>query len=258
MRKATFGVFAIALAVATTSVANARPVHRQDTLQLEGVFSVIWHGVVCPAGTPDTTACYLWAGPGVVPGLGSAQESYEVFLDQADSACWHASWQTALTVAGRGEIDAAMQIPGCANQNSPNNVPATFTVTGGSGSYAGATGSGTLATKPDETSFGSGTSIDTWQGTLDVPGLSFDTTAPTISHVANLHVKTKAKKRARVIYKLPKANDPTDGNLPVTCRPAPGARFRIGHTRIHCKATDKDGNTATTSITITVTRTRRP
>jgi hypothetical protein len=259
MMRTAVPVFLAALAVAAVPTASARDSRSQDTLQLNGVFTATFQTATCPTGTPVTTFCSLWTGAGVVPGLGRAQESYELFLDTADGGCWHASWQWTLTVVGKGEIDAAMQIPSCASQNSPDNVPATFTITGGSSSYAGATGSGTLARKVHETLTrpGTGTAIDTWQGTLSVPGLSFDTTPPTISRARNLHAKTKTKRGARVTYRLPTANDPTDGNLPVTCRPASGSRFRIGRTRVHCRASDNDGNSASTSFTITLTRVHR-
>jgi hypothetical protein len=254
MKKAVFVLVAALIAAAATAV-NARPARSADALQLNGVFKVTFHGVTCAAGTPATTHCYLWAGPGVVPGLGQASESYVAIVDGFGTSCAHAHWTAALTVAGRGELDAAMQIPGCANQDSPNNVPATFTITGGTGTYAGAIGSGTLTSKPTETGPGSGTSTDIWSGTLSVDGLSFDTTPPTINGARTLHLQAKTTNGRRVRYALT-ATDPVDGNLPVTCRPRSGSRFPIGRTRVTCAATDTEGNTAIATFTVTVTHVR--
>jgi HYR domain len=246
-------IVALALTGLAASTANAGRAHTLDTLQLDAVFAVAFHGVDCPSASPVTTYCFLWAGPGTVPGLGQAQESYTAIVDGFGSACAHAHWTWTLTVADKGEIDANMQIPGCANQNSPSNVPATFTITHSTGTYTGATGSGTLTSDPRETGPGIGTSTDTWRGTLNVPGLNFDTTPPTITGAHNLAATAKTAPGARVSYTL-NASDPADGNLPVTCRPASGTRFHIGRTTVTCKTTDNDGNTATARFTVTVKR----
>jgi HYR domain len=244
---------ALLVTLAAAPAVEAQNARSLDTLNLDGVFHVTFEGAACPAGTPNPSHCYLWAGPGLVPGLGQTRESYLVIVDDWGSACAHAHWTWTATVTGKGEIEAAMQIPGCANQSSPDNVPATFTITGGSGTYAGATGSGTLASKPTETGFGSGTSIDTWRGTLAVSGLSFDTTPPTLTGARNLRLKAKTKHGVRAYYHL-KASDPVDGSLPVTCHPRSGSRFRLGRTHVACNATDADGNTATAHFSVTVHR----
>ncbi|QTI90045.1 VWA domain-containing protein [Streptomyces sp. AgN23] len=48
------------------------------------------------------------------------------------------------------------------------------------------------------------------------------------------------------------AQDAVDGDLPVSCDPAPGSRFPVGRTRVSCTATDSSGNTGTGTATFTV------
>ncbi|EST37006.1 hypothetical protein N566_15360 [Streptomycetaceae bacterium MP113-05] len=48
------------------------------------------------------------------------------------------------------------------------------------------------------------------------------------------------------------ATDDVDGELPVTCEPAPGARFPVGETTVTCTAIDSAGNTGTDTATFTV------
>src|SRR5439155_6275818 len=129
-----------------------------------------------------------------------------------------------------------------------------FTITGGSGVYAGASGGGTVTT----VSFGppAFAGVDTWTGTLVVPGLQFDLTAPTINGALDKTVRAPRRaKRVRVVYAVT-AQDDVDGAIPVTCRPASGARFKIGRTRVSCSATDSGANTSTATFHVTVKRTR--
>jgi hypothetical protein len=98
---------------------------------------------------------------------------------------------------------------------------------------------------------------DTWAGTLVVPGLEFDLTAPTIRGAVSKTVRApRGARRVRVRYAV-SAEDAVDGGVPVTCTPKSGARFPIGRTRVQCSATDSSGNTSTTSFVVTVRAPRR-
>jgi HYR domain-containing protein len=93
---------------------------------------------------------------------------------------------------------------------------------------------------------------DTWAGTLTVPGLDFDVTAPLLHGAVNRLTKApRGAKYVRVTYKVT-ATDEIAGTLPASCRPASGSRFPIGRTTVSCSATDTSGNTATAKFTITV------
>jgi hypothetical protein len=128
-------------------------------------------------------------------------------------------------------------------------------VSGGSGRYAGVSGSGMLSYQNRETGGGSGTHTITWTGALNVPGLTFDTTPPRLTGATSRTVKTRAAGRTRVRYSV-SAADATDGSVLVACLPASGTRFRIGRTIVTCKAADGSGNTTTASFVITVKRVR--
>jgi len=83
-----------------------------------------------------------------------------------------------------------------------------------------------------------------------------DTTAPTLT----LHNKTAeatGPKGAPVAYSA-SASDLVDGTVPVSCDKPSGATFPLGTTTVTCTATDKHGNLATDSFTVTVVDTTAP
>lgn len=256
--KRALGVGLALLALLVASAAPAARSHRADTLRLTAVFRTTWHGVDCPPGTPETTNCYLWTGQGVVPGLGPAQESYTHFVDDFGSTCGHLHGAGSISVTGKGEIDVALKLPGCAPTDHPptRNTPLDFAIVRGSGAFAGASGSGTLRESARESGPGTGSSTDAWAGTLSVSGLTFDVTPPTISGAADRLVRTKRSRAAPVTYSVT-ASDDADGSVPVSCRPPSRSRFPIGRTAVNCTATDASGNTATARFFVTVKRIRR-
>jgi len=54
----------------------------------------------------------------------------------------------------------------------------------------------------------------------------------------------------------PRCVTATCDSVPVTCKPRSGSRFKVGHTRVSCSATDDSGNKATARFTIRVNRQR--
>jgi hypothetical protein len=159
-----------------------------------------------------------------------------------------------ITVATKGEIHAAVaEAPQCVDEETLLTQTQTFTITGSTGIYEGAAGSGTLEHALGPSSVGgSRFGRQTWTGTLSVPGLDFDLTRPTLMGAGNKAViAKKGAKTARVVFKVT-AQDDRDGAVPVTCAPRSGTRFRVGRTRVTCSATDSSVNTATASFRVTV------
>jgi hypothetical protein len=185
-------------------------------------------------------------------------DSHTLITGDDALACVPLSYSTdVITVGSKGEIDVTIGTSGPCNA-----LPTTFTITGGTGVFAGASGGGTFKADigPDEDN-----EIDAdddpgdqlrniLTGTLTVPGAAFDTTAPVIS---GTHAKTvlaaKNAKSARVVYTVT-AHDDTDASVTVVCKPPSGSRFKIGHTTVHCSASDSSANTATAKFVVTVKR----
>ena len=160
-------------------------------------------------------------------------------------------------VATKGDIDLSLgEGAQCIEQEPVRNQTQTFTITGGTGIYVGATGSGTVQrTLSGETATGR-IGRETWTGTLDVPGLEFDVTPPTLTGVSAKRVRApKRATRVRVTYNVT-AQDSADGAVAVSCVPRSGSRFRIGRTLVTCSASDSSGNARTARFTVTVTRRR--
>jgi HYR domain len=223
------------------------------TLQLHGVFSARWSGADCPAGSPTFAVCYATVGRGRVPGLGEVTETYIAVVDDQAATCVYPHFVAVLTVAGKGEIGVSARSPDCVPPLQPSGS-VDYVVTGGSGAYAGASGSGRQTSAAHETGYAQGIAVDTWDGSLAVTGLEFDTAAPHFQPVRNIVVKAPhAAKRALVRYTTT-AEDDVDGAVPVSCRPRSNSRFKLGTTKVACSAVDRSGNTARAAFTVTVRR----
>jgi HYR domain len=227
------------------------------TYQLKGTFKNSFLGIPCPAGSTATN-CYRNASVdgAVIPGLGKVSTKYTLLLDFAGS-CGNVHAQIPIVIAGKGEIDFATKSTGCvAPDQLMKYPPSDVTVTGGNGLYAGASGSGVLNYENHERGAGSGSSFLTWTGTLNVPGLAFDTTAPRIAGAISRTARTRAAAGTRVRYAV-SATDATDGKVLPSCKPKSGSVFRVGRTTVTCTAVDGSANTATKRFVITVKRVRQ-
>jgi hypothetical protein len=211
----------------------------------------------CPAGTGEGVACFTRTGVSLVRGLGKVEESYAYVLDERPAGCPEDHVRglpstARLTVPGKGAIDVRVSGTDCLARVPPAPVTGTetFIVTGGSGSYAGASGSGTIAHISNGPPAWRGK--DTWTGTLVVPGLEFDLTAPVITGaVARMARAPRKARQVRMRFSVT-ATDKVDGSVPVVCTPKSGSRFRIGRTTVRCSAMDTSANRATARFTITV------
>lgn len=224
-----------------------------DTLQLPDTFlKGSYDGTACPQGTPDGDLCWTIDTKGVVRGLGAVTASGVLVVSGPHTDC--EVWQSTptLTVAGKGMISLSVTTPAgtCFNgAGGPVNAGLDFTVTGGTGAFAGASGAGT----EDTTGVGQQQAEDSLSGTIDAPATTFDLTPPVISSASKTVRIAKGKKSVRVRYVVG-AKDAVDGSVRAVCTPASGSLFKIGRTRVTCTATDSSANTATIGFAITVKR----
>jgi hypothetical protein len=212
----------------------------------------------CPPGTPaEADGCFSRKGAADVRGLGRVKESWGPVVDEYPASCGPDALRflpstARFTVSGKGAIDVQVNGSGCLRFKPPSPVlgAETFTVTGGSGKFAGASGAGTIK----HLSNGPGSpGRDTWSGTLVVPGFKFDLTPPTITGAADIRVRApRNTKRIRVRYHV-SAHDDVAGAVPVVCQPKSGSFFPVGRrTVVRCSATDTSANTRTAQFAITV------
>jgi HYR domain len=215
-------------------------------------------GCPLPAGADE---CAARTTQGAFPGLGQVTARYEHPMDQGPPTCADGlgkalAYPMRLTVASKGEIHLDVAEGPCVDLEPTRTQTQTFRVTGGTGLYVGASGSGTLERLLGEPTATGRTGRETWKGTLDVPGLEFDVTAPTLTGAVNRSVRApNGARTARVRFTLA-ARDDVDGAVPVSCSPRSGSRFRLGRTRVTCSAADTSGNSARVSFIVTV-RVRR-
>jgi hypothetical protein len=249
------------LAVTAVPVAGGGEDTTSGTLKLRAVLDFVSVPTNCPTGTDERVICHSRTGGGTVPGLGRVTEAYVFMADNrpCTSAAYKVlTYPARFTIEGKGDVFLALsETPDCVPELAVPRATQAFTVTGGTGAFVGASGSGEI-TRIAGLPGARVTGEDTWQGTLVVPGLEFesDTTGPTISGATPKTVRAPRKaKRVRVTY-LVTATDDFDGPVAVSCKPASGSRFKIGRTTVTCSAADNAGNTATARFTVTVKRSR--
>ena len=241
-----------AVAFLAAPIATSSAPFAAGALKLSWPVTVESKGAYCPPEVPpDATACRARTGSGSVSGLGTVSESYTWSYRMGPPTCAEGVGKPLATtgrlvVAGKGEINFALaEGSRCIEEEPVRNEPQDFTITGGTGMYAGVSGSGTL-----ERALEGGIGSETWTGML--VGLEFDVTPPTLSGATSKTVRARKRaKRVRVTYKVA-ARDAVDGQVPVTCRPRSGRRFAIGRTVVRCSATDSSANTRNASFRVTV------
>jgi hypothetical protein len=185
-----------------------------------------------------------------IRGLGAVSVSSLAVITETplNSGCWVWRLTGAVTVAGKGEIEFTATDPGCQQQATAS---LSYTVTAGTGPYAGASGSGALTIPVFNESAKTG--FEHLDGSLSVPELAFDTTPSVLKDAVLKTVRAKSRKGAVVRYSVT-ATDAVDGTVPASCKPPSGSRFRIGTTRVRCSATDASGNIAAAAFKVTVRR----
>ena len=212
----------------------------------------------CPPGVSAST-CSDRTSTGLFAGLGEVTGTYTFLLDTGPPSCVTGlsrarAYPVRFAIASKGEIHFQLAAGAqCVTEDAgaAREQTQTFTVTGGTGIYAGASGTGTVTRSLGTTAYGS-FGAETWSGTLTVSGLEFDLTRPTLMGATNKTVRArKGAKSARVAFRVT-ARDDRDGTLPVACTRRSGSLFKIGRTRVTCSSIDRSANTAKASFTVTV------
>jgi hypothetical protein len=255
-RKAAL-VIVLAITATSATAADAGSERASGLLDLRAELKLTSNLGGCPP-PPGVSECAARTGSGLVSGLGAVTEKYEFLVGLGPPTCAGGTGQalassTRFVVAGKGEIHFALAAAGCIPDQEPiYNQMQAYTITGGTGLYAGASGSGTVVRRLGGPTASGRHGVEAWTGTLEVPGFGFDLTPPTLSGAVGRTVRAaRGAKAARVRFSVT-AQDERDGRLAVRCTPKSGSRFRVGRTRVTCVATDASANTAAASFTVTV------
>src|SRR6476659_1753246 len=177
MRRSRYGLAAFATLALAAGIllliptgASSTPMRTLGALQLRATFTDAFYEESCPPGAPvpAQVECFVFAGKGVVPGLGKATVTWHLIDDVTDGlSCQHFNFTTIVVkVAGKGEIYGSLTDPKTHCWTRPPVVAGPFggTVTGGSGSYAGALGNLQVTENLKDDVGGAGDAIETWVG----------------------------------------------------------------------------------------------
>jgi hypothetical protein len=222
------------------------------TLQFDRLFPGKWKQTTCTHGS-TIAACFVVDASAVVRGLGRVTLQEQVIQSgEMDFDFCEPQIRIGKLTTARGTIDylgSGIDCPGTREQTGGyRGVVFQWNAVGGTGAYAGVTGSGDATVRPE---------VDEvfihFHGAVEVPGVAFDTTPPVLASVPRA-VRIESAGPTTVRYRLPTARDAVDGNVPVKCTPAAGSRFKLGRTTVSCEAWDSSGNPARASFVVHVRR----
>jgi hypothetical protein len=152
MKRRAIGVLGgIAILVVASAAAPATSGTNlaSGSLSLRAELRLVSNLGACPPGV-TAFACAARTGTGPVSGLGSVSEAYAWAADVGPPSC-AAGFGKALgsvvrfVVAGKGEIHFTLaEGVQCVDQEAVRTQTQTFTITGGTAAYAGASGSGSV------------------------------------------------------------------------------------------------------------------
>jgi hypothetical protein len=230
----------LVLLVLPLAVAHDAPA---GSLQTDMTLIGEFEPVPCPGG-PSVALCFEVDESGLWPGLGrvevhelvvqSGLTDLELCEPQTRHGTFTATGGTISYVATGIDCPATRMLLG-----GYRAVVADWVITGGTGRFEGVTGSGRQNVRPED----EGDEVNThYQGTVSVPGGTFDLAKPVFRGVRRVTVRSA--KPVAVRYRVPTAVDAVDGPLPVRCLPRSGARFALGGTPVWCTAVDASGNEA--------------
>jgi len=191
-------VIAATAALAVTTAAGATAA---DTLNLNASLALSWQfNEPCPPGVPNRgQGCDHATGTVRIRGLGTTAGEEYMSFDPA-TVRRDGGGAATFTVGSRGTISFSF---------SGNFRTATYTVTGGTGAFAGASGTGTI--NGVDLELGGPNVAQSWSGTLNAPATHFDTTPPQLS-IGKAKVKRAGAHRYRI--KIPfRASDDSGGPI---------------------------------------------
>ena len=178
-------LIAVLVATAAAAPASSEPQRVAGTLALELTMVISPVAAACPSDVPqeDGTGCTERTGQTTARGLGRVTTVYITPARVGPPTCpanlgKMLSTTVRLVVAGKGEITLALAAgANCVADGLWRNEPTTFTVTGGTGAFGGASGGGRVERYLPTPVQGT----ETWTGTLVAPSHEFDLAPPKIA-----------------------------------------------------------------------------
>ena len=120
----------------------------------------------CPAGVSGADACVSQTAVGTATHLGQTTKRSLVALTFISPSCATFIEYTTFTAANGDTLTAVQSGTACFTSPTTVSATATYTITGGTGRFVGATGNGTASTTVSATSSGALVGPATYDGVL--------------------------------------------------------------------------------------------
>ena len=231
----SFALLAIAITAGLiTGTASGSTARTAGALQLNDALISSYYKfdrAYCPAGVSAPADCVRFTGEGTIRGLGAVTTTYTKILPGVDPACVVVQNTTAvITVAGKGTIEVSRTGTICTPPAPLDDGAVHLHRHRGYGRLQGATGTLTFRTRSGalDGACQCGSAQDTWAGTITVPGMEFDLTAPTIAGAVSKSVKAPKKAKSMRVRYTVKGTDAVDGAVAAQVHAALRQRLQGG------------------------------
>lgn len=140
-RMAIAGILVAALAAGAE--ATGAPERASGSMAVNSTLRSAREATPCPPGTSERSTCFRYTAETTIRGLGRLTTAYTKLITLGDPDCEVLFLNPAvLEVVGKGAVEFSTVRKTCWRFQLPTTIgPFEFTVTGGSGRYAGASGS---------------------------------------------------------------------------------------------------------------------
>ena len=227
-RIAALAALAVAVVVAPAAGAS-QAAGSAAALAVDAAFASAYQfGPFCPPGTAPGIECVRFVGTADVPGLGKATSTYVKTFDPVCPPDLPVLGfrNAVIDVAGKGSIQLSFGGTHCGPPAPAVTGPLALTVTGGSGIYAGATGSIRFSSSVHAPRGRCGVNLcgsasDAWSGSLTVPGLDFDLTPPTLRERSHARYAPPGRPSARACASRSRARTRSTAQCPWRASRAP-------------------------------------
>ena len=160
----------VVLATASVLVLPAAPTLASAQVPFEAKLTQTATAAPCPQGAPASALCFAQTGTGTATHLGQMTKESFVVLTPVSATCVTFTENTVLRAANGDTLTAQQSGTSCFRTPTTVDAAGPYTITGGTGRFSGATGSGTATATLNVVAPGVLAGPAAYTGVLSSPG----------------------------------------------------------------------------------------